>query len=377
MRPPIAFIRQLIPLEVLRSMRPGILLDPHYQRQGDVWPTGKQQLLIDSILNGFLVPPMYWHALEHDSEYFDGLNRYAVVDGRQRLEAIFGFLAGEVGLSPDVSLLADPALKFGGMSIDDLRRELPWLYAQLMRSEIEVVIIETSDVDLIEELFSRLNEGVPLNAAEKRNKGRILAPKVNELAHSHPFFVDHLPFGNRRYRHLDLLAKFMRLEAYAPLSEGRVPNLRKRELDRLFEQLRTVNSNRSKDQAAGEIDDLLARVSDRLDRLTAVFEHKDRYLGSVGMVTLYYAFDRFLAERGIAELSRADVIEFEARRIDIKHKNEEDYTADERLMYEFSTYAQGPTSGSYLSARLRILSTILRDLDPRQEAEALLAADDE
>ena len=182
MRSPITFHRQTLTVESLRQLRSAVLLDPHYQRQGDVWPAGKQRLLVDSLLNGFLVPPMYWHAIGPSSEYFDGQTRYAVVDGRQRLETVLAYLDGEFGLAPENGLLVDPAVDLTGMRIDGLRTALPWLYAELMRAELEVVFIETEEVDLIEELFSRLNEGVPLKAAEKRNRGRFLAPKVRSLS---------------------------------------------------------------------------------------------------------------------------------------------------------------------------------------------------
>ena len=48
--------------------------------------------------------------------------------------------------------------------------------------------IETNENDLIEELFSRLNEAVPLNAPEKRNAfGGVVAKSIRDLA-KHSFF---------------------------------------------------------------------------------------------------------------------------------------------------------------------------------------------
>jgi hypothetical protein len=340
-------------------MRSSILLDPHYQRQGDVWPGDKQRLLIDSLLNGFLVPPMYWHALGPSSEYFDGRARYAVVDGRQRLETLFSFLDGDLALSPDNELLLDPTLRLEAMTLQRLREEHSWLYAQFLRSALEVVIIETEEVDLIEELFSRLNEGVPLKAAEKRNRGKVLAPKVRDVTGSDRFFTSRLPFKNRRYRHYDLLAKFMRMEDRG-IRSGRIPDLKKADLDRLFEHLRSLESDL--DAAAAAVDELMGKVQARLDHLSSVFGPRDRYLGSVGMVTLYYAYDQFLEERGEPRLSRDEVRRFEGLRQSIKLKNEEDLTAEERRVAEFAAFAQGPTTGSYLTARLRILARVLRDL---------------
>lgn len=368
MRAPITFHRQLIPIEVLRTLRDGILLDPHYQRQGDVWPGDKQRLLIDSILNGFLVPPMYWHSLDSSSEYFNGKNRYAVVDGRQRLETLFAFLSDDLALSPDNSLLREPSINLTGMTLSRLRGEQAWLYAELMRASLEIVVIETEDIDLIEELFSRLNEGVPLKAAEKRNRGQVLAPRVRTLTATHDFFTIRLPFGNRRYRHYDLLAKFMRMEDRS-LASGRVPDLKKVDLDRLFDRLRELESTVGLEEAARVTDELLEKVSRRIDRLAFIFVPQDPYLGSVGMVTIYYAFDQFLDERGEPPLTREDVRDFEALRQSVKLKDEFALSEKERLVWEFAMYSQGPTSGTYLSARLSILAKVLRGIDLYAEGD--------
>jgi hypothetical protein len=342
-------------------MRRGILLDPHYQRQGDVWPSDKQRLFVDSILNGFVIPPMYWHIIEASSEYYDGGIRYAVVDGRQRLEALYAFLDGDLGLSPDNEILAEPSVRLDGVTLRRMRYDYPWLYAQFLSSTVEVVIIETEDVDLIEEMFSRLNEGVPLKAAERRNRGRVLAPKVRRLTETHPFFLTRLPFGNRRYRYYDLLAKFMRMEDVG-IGKGRVPNLRKVDLDRLFERLRGLEKH-SLAVAEHEVDALLGRVEERLTSLVGIFVPQDRFLGSVGMVTLYYAVDLWLWERSLPPLERSEVVHFERLRQAIKGKGEANLSEEEWALTEFASYAQGPTSGTYLSARLRIILRVLRDLD--------------
>ena len=39
-------------------------LEPLYQRQSEVWGEEKRQLFIDSLLNGFDVPKLYFHPTE-------------------------------------------------------------------------------------------------------------------------------------------------------------------------------------------------------------------------------------------------------------------------------------------------------------------------
>ena len=57
---------------------------PEYQRQPNLWPTEKKSLLIDSILQDIDIPKLYFN--------YAGSGNYEVIDGQQRLWAIWGFL---------------------------------------------------------------------------------------------------------------------------------------------------------------------------------------------------------------------------------------------------------------------------------------------
>src|SRR6202000_2718752 len=89
----------------LSSIRARIDLSPPYQRQSDVWQREKQQLFIDSILNGFDIPKLYFHDVQ--AKGF----RYAVVDGKQRLGAIWSFLDDKLPLSDDFELFEDESVE--------------------------------------------------------------------------------------------------------------------------------------------------------------------------------------------------------------------------------------------------------------------------
>src|SRR5882762_8317117 len=73
-------------------------LQPSYQRQSDVWGEEKRQLFIDSLLNGYDVPKLYFHRLPRAKT---PAPVFAIVDGKQRLEAIRAFLKNEFALSQD------------------------------------------------------------------------------------------------------------------------------------------------------------------------------------------------------------------------------------------------------------------------------------
>lgn len=64
------------------GIRRRIDTNPDFQRPA-VWTTAQKQLLIDTILREYDVPKMYWRKLASAPD------RYDVVDGQQRLRAIW------------------------------------------------------------------------------------------------------------------------------------------------------------------------------------------------------------------------------------------------------------------------------------------------
>ena len=66
---------------------------PEWQRQ-EVWGQSKKQNLIDSILRGWKLPKFYFLKTSQEPEEFE------VVDGQQRLVAIFEFFSNDLPLSP-------------------------------------------------------------------------------------------------------------------------------------------------------------------------------------------------------------------------------------------------------------------------------------
>src|SRR4051794_41117209 len=95
------------------SLRDQIWVDPPYQRMSDVWPLEKRQLLIDSILNGYDVPKLYFHEFFPTKTVGGKKYKYAIVDGKQRLQSIFTFIEGRFPLAPTMEYLDDTSIKPG------------------------------------------------------------------------------------------------------------------------------------------------------------------------------------------------------------------------------------------------------------------------
>lgn len=141
--------------------------EPAYQRRGDLWSLGQRQRFIDSLLNGYDVPKFYLH----DLRGVEPTKVYAVVDGKQRLHAIWAFLEEAFSLAPDFRLEGDPPAALvgarqprAGMRFADMD---PAWQAVLLETPLSVVLIQDAEMADIDELFARLNDGVPFHPAQR------------------------------------------------------------------------------------------------------------------------------------------------------------------------------------------------------------------
>jgi uncharacterized protein with ParB-like and HNH nuclease domain len=82
------------------SQKKYINFSPAYQRRGNVWGREQKQLLIDSIINGYDIPKLYFQFMPQDVNATEIYN-YAVIDGKQRLEAILDFVEDRIAISKD------------------------------------------------------------------------------------------------------------------------------------------------------------------------------------------------------------------------------------------------------------------------------------
>jgi Protein of unknown function DUF262 len=328
----------------LHQQRKLIQLEPPYQRQGGIWTIEKQQLLIDSIINGFDVPKIYFHEFP-TRRIIDGKTfKYAIIDGKQRLQAIWEFLDNKYALQSDFEYFEDPSVRAGGMNFDQLSRAHPDIAALFNATTLNVIAIRTADVEVIEEMFSRLNEAVPLNAAEKRNAIGGPVPAAVRALVGHEFFKDKLPFNNSRYRHYDLAAKFL-LWAH----EGKVVDVKKIRLDNFAKSMKRDAAG------AAEVGAAQIKAERTLDWLAGVFADSDQLLAQVGMVSVLFLL-RLLEGR---KFSRTDLVRFNEARHTNRAAAENDLSEAQYELLEFDRFGQSPNDGSALSYRVATLEKFL------------------
>jgi hypothetical protein len=324
-------------------MRDRVQLDPDYQRQSDIWTLDKRQLLLDTVLNGFDVPKIYLQKFQEPKKSGSQIVDYAIIDGKQRLESLWSFLDGSIALSDDFKYFNDASIQAAGMKYNELGKAYPDLKNQFDSYPIAVIVIETDDLEMIEEMFSRLNEAVPLTAAEKRNAfGGPLPIAIKKLA-GEPFFSNQLPFTNLRYRHFDLAAKFLLAEHV-----GKVPDTKKEYLDAF------VKSFKGKPRM--QMPTFLKPAQETVKLMASVFTSSDALLRQVGMVAVYYHLFRVARnEDWTSQITRKKLLAFDQLRADNRKVAETDLTKAEYNLIEFDRYTQSPNDAGAVKFRLRVM----------------------
>lgn len=122
-------------------------LEPPYQRRS-VWNQAYKSYFIETILLQYPAPAIFLH--EDISP--DGLAKYSVVDGKQRLSSIFEFTENGFSVSEKCPVARLSGLYFEQFSEDD--RKLFWTY------QFAVEYLPTTDESTLNGIFDRINRNV-------------------------------------------------------------------------------------------------------------------------------------------------------------------------------------------------------------------------
>lgn len=119
---------------------------PEYQRQPNLWSDEKKSLLIDSILEDIDIPKLYFNRTKDGS--------FEVVDGQQRLWAIWEFLDGQYAHAANGKPKTFPELT-------STQRE--WIKGY----KLQVTVFQDANDEYLRKLFVRLQLGLLLITGEK------------------------------------------------------------------------------------------------------------------------------------------------------------------------------------------------------------------
>lgn len=331
------------------SEKDEIIVNPEYQRNGGVWTPEKKQLLIDSILNNYDVPKIYFHQFDRKDRAESG-KTYAIIDGKQRLETIWAFIEGKFNLSNDFEYQDDESLNLKGMSYNDIAQEYPKVRIKFDSFVLPIVGVSTDDFDLIEDMFSRLNEAVPLNSAEKRNAfGGDMVRAIREVSKLR-LFTDKVKFKNNRYQHFEIAARYLLVEATLK-ENSKLIDTKKVYLDSMAK-----NYKSGKSQLVNSFENNVNQV---VDSMSNTFIDQDILLRTQGIMVVYYLlFKKALELERI--INRIDLLNFENSVKSNRLRAETNYEEADYELLEFDRLSQyGTNDVSNIREKYRILSEYL------------------
>ncbi len=164
-----------------------INLQPDYQRKRDLWSEEKQSQLIESLLLKIPLPTFYFDAQNED--------RWVVIDGLQRLSAIYNYLVGDPMKGSEDEQRKKKAF-IGLQYLEDFNNktfdELPRQYIRRVKeASIVAYVVEKGTPDaVVFNIFQRINTGsLPLSDQEIRqalHQGHAIE-LTKELAESEEF----------------------------------------------------------------------------------------------------------------------------------------------------------------------------------------------
>lgn len=146
-------------------------LNPPYQRKS-VWSPKDRRFFLDTIFRNYPTPPIFIHRSLSDQ----GVPKYHIVDGKQRLETILSFAKSKIALDPAFGDINLNSKKFNDLLMEDKRKF--WDYT------LVVDFIETIDGTNIEEVFDRVNRNSrnlqPQELRHARYNGWFITEAENE-----------------------------------------------------------------------------------------------------------------------------------------------------------------------------------------------------
>lgn len=306
--------------------RDNIEMNAEYQRRGRLWSDEDKALLIDSILNDYDIPKLYVADFTFTNTPLNKTNKaYAVIDGKQRFEAIFDFFDNKIRLNKDFVYLKDTSLRLAGLSYKDLQANYPKIARKFDNFPLPVVSVISDEPGKINDLFVRLNKSSKaLTGAEVRNAMKGPVPGLIRRISQNDFFKSRIRFDIKRGADYNAAAKLLLIEFLAGFSDTKKGNL-----DRLVIQAAEKSQNLN----------LVSTVRDverNLNRMVEVFNPKDPLLTSQGPITVYYWLIRGVSEQYRPRI-REFLVAFKDERVKNRKKSKDRLSDvdDELLSFDF------------------------------------------
>lgn len=261
------------------------IIFPDYQREPKIWNLKNKQLLIDSILNDIDIPKLYFHETE--------MNMYEVVDGQQRLWAIWEFIDNAYIYKSDSK---DSKLKeLEGKKFE----EFPLNAKNKIRSyPLQITLISDVSDEYLRKLFLRLQLGLLLVAGEKLHASSgFMRDFVFKTMVKHPF-IKSIKIPERRYAKETLCAQIC-INSFSRKNFNEFSRTRYEDLSYFFEDYKKPAGNELKFYY-----DRCKHILSVLDILNSYFKEKASELKNRSFILSVYLFVEELFEKQKDEISK-------------------------------------------------------------------------
>jgi hypothetical protein len=176
-----------------------INIRPDFQR-GEVWPSSKKKMLIDTMLREWPIPPIHLVRVEDGS--------LEVLDGQQRLTAIRDFIDNKISIDGTIQPYDEEISSLNGLRYKKLNEEQRKKFDRYTLSVYEITNYNQGEPG---EIFHRLNQSVKLTSSEQRNsfygKLRDQTSGIVTLMIGNEVDKGLLGFSNSRMAYNDLIAR--------------------------------------------------------------------------------------------------------------------------------------------------------------------------
>lgn len=216
------------------------------QRKGSQWNKKQKELLIDSCLYGYVIPTITFANLLGDNT-----GTIYVVDGKQRLEALWEF--------------TNDLFKYDGKKFSELDEDEQ---DKILSTEISTVTY-TGLTDIgISSVFSRLNNGTSLSASQK-TRGSLdtsILQKIRQILDK-PFFEKCNITSGQIKKNED---EFVILQAAMLIAYDVTPSFSHKSIEGFIE-----------DYDVDKIFEILDKVEEKVDILDSIVEEKNKFLKKI------------------------------------------------------------------------------------------------
>lgn len=251
---------------------------PDFQREPHLWNLKDKQLLIDSILNDIDIPKLYLHETER------GI--YEVVDGQQRLWAIWEFIDNEYSYKSDSK---DTKWKH----LEGKRfKEFPSDIRDKIRLySLQITLINDVSDEYLRKLFLRLQLGLLLVTGEKLHASTgIMRDFVFKEIIKHSF-IKSVKIPERRYAKETLCAQIC-INSFSKKNIKEFSRTRYEDLSYFFEDYKKLEGSELK-----FFNDARNHIINVLDILNKYFKEKANELRNRSFILSVFLFVEELIEK--------------------------------------------------------------------------------